>query len=104
MAGDGDVPNRPAAQRMEPPPPAGDRMGGGGGAGGGMDWGHNGNVQFTFGYGFFPSLFGLQFQTVGPEARVRTGAPQSREEQQQLLVARVLFALGCAMVLMLMLI
>jgi hypothetical protein len=61
------------------------------------------NIAFaTVGYGFFPSLFGLQFQTVNMPPRA-PGAPLSRDEQQQLLVSRALFALGCAAVMFLML-
>ena len=90
------MPSRPAGQRMEPPPAAGGEEWGGGGGGG---------VAFSLGYGFFPSLFGLQFHAVGPDAaaRARAGAPLSREEEQQQLVARALFGVGCAMVLMLLL-
>lgn len=79
---------------MEPPPRQEDPWGAGGGGGG---------ASFTVGYGFFPSLFGLQFHTVGGLGPGGPGAPQSREALQQQMVSRALIGVGVAMVLMLML-
>ena len=97
----GAIPSRPAAVRLEPPAAAdtGEEWGAGWGGGAG------GGTSFSLGYGFFPSLFALQFQAVGPDAaaRARAGAPLSREEQQQQLVARALFGVGCATMLLLLL-
>lgn len=88
----GDIPNRPAAQRAEVPDDEG-MPGGWGGAGPG---GLNGApVSFSAGFGFFPSLFGLQFHTFGLEGSTRPrGQPLTREEQHQLILSRLLMALG----------
>lgn len=74
----------------------------------------NNNFAFTAGFGFFPSLFGLQFQTFGIGSGAHSGndagrggggpgrdQPLSPEEQHQLLLSRVLLAVGCLVVLML---
>ena len=63
--------------------------------------GHGGGVALTAGFGFFPSLFALQFTTIGLD-RPRNAGPPTREEQHQLLLSRVLLTLGVAAVLYLM--
>lgn len=57
--------------------------------------GQPGAPQFhlSAGVGFFPSLFGLQFQ-VGEINTPRHPGPLSREEQQQRLMSQTLAALG----------
>ena len=66
----------------------------------------NNNFAFTAGFGFFPSLFGLTFQTYGlgpPPPRANGRGPQMPrdEELHQLLLSRMLFIFGCLVILML---
>lgn len=68
-AGDSDVPNRPAGQRTEPPLHAAEAWPNGGGPGGGPQ------IHIAAGFGFFPSLFGLQFQAVHMGRGGLGGAP-----------------------------
>lgn len=102
-AGHGNVPSRPEAERprAEPrtPNPFSGGVGVGGGWGGfgasgtGMEAGGvgatGGHLHFQAGLGFFPSLFGLQFQSFTflaehgnsrSEERGRTAATPAREE------------------------
>lgn len=115
--GDESVPNRPSAQR---PTPTATDFGGvrgavGGGGGGGWAGGNNGGVSFSAGFGFFPSLFGLQFQTFnlgggsgsanGPNGAGNNRHPQrplTPEEQNQIALSRMLFFVGTFIVLFLM--
>lgn len=60
------------------------------------------NFAFSAGFGFFPSLFGLQFQTFGLGAEVRVdGRAPTADELQQLLMSRVLAAIVCVVCFML---
>lgn len=76
--GAGTVPRRPAAPR--PPTANGAAQDGGG-------------VTFTAGFGLFPSLFGLQFQTHGVNHPRRAG-PLTPEEERQQLISHTLMTLG----------
>jgi hypothetical protein len=125
-AGDDEIPRRPHGQRTVAPGgahrnvPAADPhgfFGPGQRPGNPFDpYGPQGNNNFAFtaGFGFFPSLFGLQFQTFGIGSGAQSGndagragggpgrdQPLSPEEQHQLLLSRVLLAVGCLVVLML---
>jgi len=87
-AAGGDVPNRPQGQRPEPPEPA---VGGNvqahfAGAGGG-------GLTFTGNFGFFPSLFGLQFQEFVPQP-TRNRAALSASAQHEQFLYKVLVAMG----------
>ena len=91
------MPARPGAQRSDPPQNDGagaaDGWAGGGAAAGFM----------TAGFGFFPSLFALQFHSIAPPARPRGAPPLSPEEEAQLLHSRLLFAVGAGVILFLLL-
>ena len=56
-----------------------------------------GGISFSAGFGFFPSLFGLQFQSFAPS----TISPH--DEQQQTYLSRILLFLGVCVVLCLLL-
>jgi len=93
--GDDPVPNRPAGQRVELPPEGGaPRFGGMWGGDGAAP--PPGGVAFGGGIGFFPSLFGLQFQTFGLDAARPRGQPLTREEEHQVLLSRMMLFLGVA--------
>ncbi len=111
-----DVPGRPAAQRPEATPHATTFIGGapafmgglpfnafgtanhytGGGAGGMA--GGGGMVSFSAGFGFFPSLFGLQFQSFTSPAPASTAAgatnASTADEAQQAFLSKLLLMLG----------
>ncbi|CAM9835309.1 unnamed protein product, partial [Laminaria digitata] len=138
--GHGNVPSRPDAERPRAERPrtpnpftGGVGMGGGwggfGASGTGMEaggvGGTGGHLQFQAGLGFFPSLFGLQFQSFTflaehansrSEERERTAAASAREENtgetmgmreragaQQQFLSRLLLVLGSFVVLCLVL-
>lgn len=100
-----NIPNRPIGHRPEPLPV--------GPAGGGRfnnQFNMNsqfGGVSFSAGFGFFPSLFGLQFQTFVPphESANATGnnsPPPTRshvDELQEKYLSRVLVMLSLAVIL-----
>ncbi len=93
-AGASSVPARPAGQRTEVP-----QYDGHGGPGGGV-WGPGGgnnvNVQFSMGFGLFPSLFSLAAMGGGGATQRQRGtntAPTPEEAHQQLL-ERIMFGLG----------
>jgi hypothetical protein len=83
-----DVPNRPNAQRPEaasrsihqngPNNAANNQFGG---------------LSFTAGFGFFPSLFGLQFQSFVDPMPVVAGRPPTQMEQEQEFISKVLVGL-----------
>jgi len=76
-----DVPNRPNAHRPEPSP-MGPRVGG-------LD---PNTQQMSTAYGFFPSLFGLQFQNFAqPEGANDVG---SERDDEDLFLSRALVFLG----------
>jgi E3 ubiquitin-protein ligase RNF5 len=56
-----------------------------------------GGITFSAGFGFFPSLFGLQFQSFTP--LLPSNGIENPEEAQQLYLSRVLFLLGFAVIL-----
>lgn len=92
----GSIPARPQAQRTEA---TDNRHGGGGGGGGAFETTGGGgfnnvNVHFSAGFGFFPSLFGLQFQTVGVCPPRGATAPFSPEEIHHQFLERVLLSVG----------
>lgn len=74
------------------------------GLGGGMGGMGGGGVSFSAGFGFFPSLFGLQFQTFTPPAPVSMGgggsgggggsAAMTADEAQQAFLSKLLLMLG----------
>lgn len=91
------VPNRPAGQRVDlPREDRGARVGGGWGGGGEGGGGGPGSVAYNAGIGFFPSLFGLQFQTFGLDAARPRGQPLTREEEHQVFLSRMMLFLGIA--------
>lgn len=122
-AGAEDVPGRPRAQRTatgdagdaaghhQPMPGLDARGFFGPGARPGNPWDPYGpyagnNFAFAAGFGFFPSLFGLQFQTFGlggaAEREMREdGRAPTVEEQHQLLLSRVLLSICLLVVAML---
>jgi len=83
---EGAVPNRPQGRR----PLAEPQMGMGGAAG------EIGGISFSGSFGFFPSLFGLQFQSFTPPPP--TNRPLTPEEAHHELISKVVFFLGCAAV------
>lgn len=90
------VPNRPNARRPEPQaPPL--NMGGGGNVFPHTHTGipHMGGLSFSStGFGFFPSLFGLQFQSFAPPPQPSNGRELTQEEEQQQKVSRILVLIG----------
>ena len=85
-----NIPNRPAGHRPEPVPientatiP--------------INIGYNfGGISFSAGFGFFPSLFGLQFQSFAPAPN---SATQTEEDAQQAYLSRILLLLGVTVIL-----
>ena len=79
------VPNRPTGHRPEPQnfPTQSN-------PGGNLQYGV---VTFSAGFGFFPSLFGLQFQSF-PSLHRNAAQPLTEEELQQLHLSRALLVLG----------
>jgi E3 ubiquitin-protein ligase RNF5 len=78
------VPNRPQGRRPEPTA--------GAATGNNMN-AQFGNMSFSVGFGFFPSLFGLQFQNFTP-VQPQTGRPLTPEEIEQQKLSRVLMGIG----------
>mmetsp|Transcript_5393 Transcript_5393/g.5531 ORF Transcript_5393/g.5531 Transcript_5393/m.5531 type:complete len:196 (+) Transcript_5393:110-697(+) len=97
--GEESVPNRPIGHRPEPQQQT---------AGGGMNninrqlIAQFGGMSFSAGFGFFPSLFGLQFQNfappIPPPPTDGSRAP-TRDENDQALLSSVLIALGIVVIL-----
>mmetsp|Transcript_37686 Transcript_37686/g.38372 ORF Transcript_37686/g.38372 Transcript_37686/m.38372 type:complete len:216 (-) Transcript_37686:192-839(-) len=96
------VPNRPNARRPEPHTPSHTGIPGTGLPPHNPFSGPNGTgtaqiagLSFSAsGFGFFPSLFGLQFQSFVPPPQTSTGREPSREEEQQTKVSRILVIIG----------
>ncbi|CAM9808953.1 unnamed protein product, partial [Heterosigma akashiwo] len=115
----GHIPSRPAAERPEVPQVRcpemvyeGQRVRGGGGGGeGGFERQpatirNTGGVTFSAGFGFFPSLFGLQFQsfnTAQPQQNNEGEGRYASEERQQAFLSRLLLMLGSFIILCLLL-
>lgn len=78
------IPNRPQGRRPEPTTgaPTGNNMNA-----------QFGNMSFSVGFGFFPSLFGLQFQNFTP-TQAQTGRTLTPEEIEQQKLSRVLMCIG----------
>lgn len=55
-----------------------------------------GGISFSAGFGFFPSLFGLQFQSFAPAGN---NAAQAEEDAQQAYLSRVLLILGISVIM-----
>lgn len=85
------IPNRPSGHRPEPLQAF--QQGGATGNSHNLQYG---SITITSSFGFFPSLFGLQFQPF-PNAR-STDTPLSEDEIQQMNISRALIALGCCVV------
>jgi len=82
------VPNRPQGRRPEPTQQTGNNIFP-------MDANTNaqfGSVAFTGTFGFFPSLFGLQFQNYVPP--LPTNRVLTPEEEHEKFLAKVLFTIG----------
>lgn len=84
-AAGGDMPSRPTGQRLLPQ----NLVGGEGGAQGQQV----GDISFQGSFGFFPSLFGLQFLNFIPNNTGNT-RPLTPDELHQEHLTRVLFAMG----------
>jgi E3 ubiquitin-protein ligase RNF5 len=85
------VPNRPQGRRPEP---QAENLG--------MN-GANFNMQYggltiSAGFGFFPSLFGLQFQNIPISASSSNTAPNT-DEAQNLQLSRILIVLGIVVIM-----
>jgi hypothetical protein len=89
-AGSSTTPNRPAGQRLNPQEVAGGEEGAQGG--------QVGTISFNGNFGFFPSLFGLQFLNFIPPNHADPTRPLTSEEQHQEHLTRVLFAMGSVVV------
>ena len=96
QAGNNVVPNRPHGRRLEP------QNNTGGGAGMQNLQAQYGGISFSGSFGFFPSLFSLQFQSFAP-AHVPNNRPPNSDELQEEFLSKVLFGLGSAVVLCLLL-
>lgn len=62
-----------------------------------------GTFLFSAGMGFFPSLFGLQFQRFPPARNPNQAAEMSPEERNQEMLSRLLLILGSVVILCLLL-
>ena len=89
----GGVPSRPNANRPEAGIPSSEHM--------------NGNDQnsasFSTGFGFFPSLFGLQFQSFIQPIPSNNDRPMTSEEVQHVFMSKILVALGTFVIICLLL-
>ncbi|KAJ1416458.1 hypothetical protein B484DRAFT_454278 [Ochromonadaceae sp. CCMP2298] len=89
-----DIPSRPSGHR-----PA--EVEAGAGPNTPINIGYNfGGISFSAGFGFFPSLFGLQFQSFAPHT---PASGQTEEDAQQAYLSRVLLLLGVGVILCLLL-
>mmetsp|Transcript_15073 Transcript_15073/g.22675 ORF Transcript_15073/g.22675 Transcript_15073/m.22675 type:complete len:216 (-) Transcript_15073:132-779(-) len=101
-----EVPNRPHAQRPAPGPSVPPQ---GGPIPPGAMAGQFGGIQFFAGFGFFPSLFGLQFQNFAPppphaqRQHQQAGRALTQEEIQQNFISRFLVMLGTFVIICLIL-
>lgn len=91
------VPSRPQAHRPEPA----DMQNNNTQNNATFNFGYNaqiGGISFASGYGFFPSLFGLQFQSFAP-APTSVAASDADEEEQRKYLSRILLCLGVTVIL-----
>lgn len=104
LDGAGSIPNRPPGRRLEAPAIP---EGGGFAAGAALNdpnapFGNTG-ISFSAGFGFFPSLFGLQFQSFAPAPTAGAAAAAQQgfdeDEAQQLYLSRILLLLGASVIL-----
>jgi E3 ubiquitin-protein ligase RNF5 len=97
MNSSSSIPNRPQGHR--PLPPVLD-MGNPNTAGNQFQFnGQFQGISFSTSFGFFPSLFGLQFQSFAPILpETAENLSTAEEEQQQLYLSRVLLLLGIAVI------
>lgn len=86
-----EIPNRPAGRRPEPQFGQPQHAFGGNNQGGGAQMG---GMTFSVGFGFFPSLFGLQFQNYTEPSRQAPNRQRTAEELQQESLSRALIMLG----------
>ena len=86
---EGEVPNRPNAHR---PAPINTNIPGF------LNTQGTGN-DMTSGVGFFPSLFGLQFQSYAVQPPIPNGRPPTPEEIQQEFLSKILIGLGSFVIL-----
>jgi E3 ubiquitin-protein ligase RNF5 len=89
------IPSRPQAHRPEPADLNNNTQNVA------FNFGYNaqiGGISFASGYGFFPSLFGLQFQSFAP-APTAVAANDEEEEEQRKYLSRVLLCLGVTVIL-----
>lgn len=95
-AGADFIPSRPQAHRPEPSDTQNNNT-----QNGAFNFGYNtqiGGISFASGYGFFPSLFGLQFQSFAP-APTSVASSDADEEEQRKYLSRVLLCLGVTVIL-----
>ena len=83
---EGEVPNRPNAHRPANPNPNN--------IPGFLNAQQNGANDMSSGFGFFPSLFGLQFQSFAIQPTPPGGRPATNDEIQQEFLHNVLIGLG----------
>jgi len=93
---DSNIPSRPTAERPDVQQPRFQGIPGGFGI-------NQGNFQFTTGVGFFPSLFGLQFQSFIPTPPNQNNANLTPEERQQAFLSKLLLTLGSIIIVCLLL-
>jgi len=85
QSNDSSVPNRPVGRRPEPGNP--------------LQAGNNNNLQFggmsfSVGLGFFPSLFGLQFQSFVPIQDIPHDRNLTQDDIEQAYLSKVIMFLG----------
>lgn len=92
----GHIPSRPAAERPEVPQATNGIPN--------LFGGNTGGVTFSAGFGFFPSLFGLQFQSFNTaQPQQNNEENMTAEERQQAFLSRLLLMLGSFIILCLLL-
>ncbi|KAG5191998.1 hypothetical protein JKP88DRAFT_284769 [Tribonema minus] len=92
-----NIPERPTAERPRAERPRGvfgEGFGFGGGGGGGANEFAQGGMTITAGFGFFPSLFALQFQRFTSAPAGAQAPADSEDAAQQAMLSRILLALG----------
>eukprot|EP01039_Chlorochromonas_danica_P007409 gene7409-8195_t len=94
MPGNVGIPSRPQAHRPEPVDP---HAQGGLFTTNGTYSAQLGGMTFSAGMGFFPSLFGLQFQSFAPAPA--PGATDEEDDEHRAYLSRVLLFLGISVIL-----